>query len=142
MIAFEDKKGWDALRRSKTLVQGKWWRTAGYLLLLSCVAMMWNAVFELLCSFLGTGLKADLLYQFLCYISVGFTTVGECLLYLNRKAVAEGACVFDTGFVDDFVSADDVPVEPVEGTVDGIPEEETEEIVGLLENKTDEDENK
>ena len=142
VIAFEDKKGWDALRRSKTLVQGKWWRTAGYLLLLSCVAMMWNAVFELLCSFLGTGLKADLLYQFLCYISVGFTAVGECLLYLNRKAVAEGACIFDTGFVDDFVSADDVPVEPVEGTVDGIPEEETEEIVGLLENKTDENENK
>jgi hypothetical protein len=56
--------------------------------------------------------------------------------------VAEGACVFGTGFVDDFSSADDVPAEPVEGTVDGVAEEKTEEIIGLLENKNDENENK
>jgi hypothetical protein len=85
VIAFEDKKGWDALRASKELVQGKWWKTLGYLFLLSCVAMLWNTAFEFLCGFMGEGLKRDLFYQFLCYISVGFTAVGECLLYLNRK---------------------------------------------------------
>ena len=83
---------------------------------------------------------ADVLYQFLCYISVGFVAVGECLLYLNRKAVAEGACVFGTAFVDDVTS--DVAAEPVEGTVDGVAEEKTEEVIGLLENKNDENENK
>ncbi|MBR3910676.1 MAG: hypothetical protein IKJ54_05205, partial [Anaerotignum sp.] len=122
--------------------QGKWLRTAGYLFLLSCVAMLWNSVFQLICSFLGESVMADVLYQFLCYISVGFVAVGECLLYLNRKAVAEGACVFGTAFVDDVAVANNTPVEPVEGTVDGVQEEKTEEVVGLLENKNDENENK
>ena len=139
-IIFEEKKGWDALRASKALVQGKWWKTLGYLFLLSCIAMLWNSVFQLACSFLGEGMKADFLYQFLCYISVGFTAVGECLLYLNRKAVAEGACVFGTGFVDEFASSE-TPAEPVEGAVDGVAEEKTDEVIGLLENKN-ENENK
>lgn len=141
-IAFEDKKGWDALRSSKALVQGKWWKTLGYLFLLSCVSVLWNSVFELICSFLGEGMKSDILYQFLCYISVGFVAVGECLLYLNRKAVAGGACVFGTAFVDDVASSNDMPAEPVEGTVDGIAEEKTEETISLLEDKKDEKENK
>lgn len=140
-IAFEDKKGWDALRGSKVLVQGKWWRTLGYLFLLSCVSMLWNSVFQLICSFFGESTMANVMYQFLCYISVGFVAVGECLLYLNRKAVADGACVFGTAFVDDVASAKDMPAEPVEGTVDGTAEEKTEEVVGLLENK-EENENK
>ena len=142
VIAFEDKKGWDALRASKELVQGKWWKTLGYLFLLSCVAMLWNTAFDFLCGFMGEGMKRDLFYQFLCYISVGFTAVGECLLYLNRKAVAEGACVFGTAFVDDITPASDVPAEPVEGTVDGVEKEKTEEIIPLLEDKKDENENK
>ena len=140
-IAFEDKKGWDALRGSKALVQGKWWRTLGYLFLLSCVSMLWNSVFQLICSFFGESTMANVIYQFLCYISVGFVAVGECLLYLNRKAVADGACVFGTAFVDDVASAKDMPAEPVEGTVDGTAEEKTEEVIGLLENK-EENENK
>lgn len=140
-IAFEDKKGWDALRGSKALVQGKWWRTLGYLFLLSCVSMLWNSVFQLICSFFGESTMANVIYQFLCYISVGFVAVGECLLYLNRKAVADGACVFGTAFVDDVASAKEMPAEPVEGTVDGAAEEKTEEVVGLLENK-EENENK
>jgi len=138
-VSLPSPAGWDALRASKALVQGKWLRTAGYLFLLSCVAMLWNSVFQLICSFLGENVMADVLYQFLCYISVGFVAVGECLLYLNRKAVAEGACVFGTAFVDDVAAVNyDAPAEPVEGTVDGVAEEKTEEVVGLLENKTDE----
>lgn len=134
-IVFENKKGWDALRASKVLVQGRWLRTAGYLFLLSTAAMLWNSVFQLIASFLGESAAADVLYQFLCYISVGFVAVGECLLYLNRKAVAEGACVFGTTFVD--APADDMPAEPVEGTVDGVEEE-----LSLLEEKKDENEYK
>lgn len=136
-IAFEDKKGWDALRASKALVQGKWLRTAGYLFLLSCIAMLWNSVFQMICSFFGNSEMATILYQFLCYISVGFVGVGECLLYLNRKAVADGACVFGTVFVDDVSAAEDLSAEPVEGTVDGVTEE-TDEAERLLEPKNDE----
>lgn len=141
-IAFEEKKGWDALRSSKALVQGKWWRTFGYLLLLACVSVLWNSVFELICSFFGEGMITNMVYQFLCYISVGFVAVGECLLYLNRKAVADGACVFGTGFVNAATAkTEDLPAEPVEGTVDGVAEDQTEET-GLREEKKDESENK
>lgn len=141
-IAFEEKKGWDALRSSKALVQGKWWRTFGYLLLLACVSVLWNSVFELICSFFGEGMITNMVYQFLCYISVGFVAVGECLLYLNRKAVADGACVFGTGFVNAATAkTEELPAEPVEGTVDGVAEDQTEET-GLREEKKDESENK
>lgn len=142
VIAFEDKSGWEALRASKALVQGKWWRTAGYLFILACVGMLWNTVFEVICSFLGESIQANFFYSFLCYISIGFVAVGECLLYLNRKAVVDGACVFGTGFVDDFADMENIPAEPVEGTVDGVTEEKTEEIFGFLEEKTEENENK
>ena len=141
-IAFEDKKGWDALRSSKALVQGKWWRTFGYLFLLACVSVLWNSVFEMICSFFGEGMLPDLVYQFLSYISVGFVAVGECLLYLNRKAVAEGACVFDTDFVNAYAAREeDLLAEPVEGTVDGVTDDPTEET-SLLEEKKEENEHK
>ena len=141
-IAFEDKKGWDALRSSKALVQGKWWRTFGYLFLLACVSVLWNSVFEMICSFVGEGMLPDLVYQFLSYISVGFVAVGECLLYLNRKAVAEGACVFDTDFVNAYAAREeDLLAEPVEGTVDGVTDDPTEET-SLLEEKKEENEHK
>lgn len=141
-IAFEDKKGWDALRSSKALVQGKWWRTFGYLFLLACVSVLWNSVFEMICSFFGEGMLANIVYQFLSYISIGFVAVGECLLYLNRKAVAEGACVFDTGYVNAYaVQEEDLPAEPVEGTVDGVTDDQTEET-DLPEEKKNENEHK
>ena len=141
-IAFEDKKGWDALRSSKALVQGKWWRTLGYLFLLACVSVLWNSVFEMICSFFGEGMMVNIVYQFLSYISVGFVAVGECLLYLNRKAVAEGACVFDTDYVNAYVvQEEDLPAEPVEGTVDGVTDDPTEET-DLLEEKKNENEHK
>ncbi len=128
-IIFEDKKGWDALRSSKRLVQGKWWKTLGYLFMLSCVTMLWNSVFQMVCTFFGESVMVDILYQFLCYISVGFVAVGECLLYLNRKAVKEGAGVFRTPVVE--VPVENIPVEPVDGTVEG----EAEEIIEENENK-------
>ena len=141
-IAFEDKKGWDALRSSKALVQGKWWRTLGYLFLLACVSVLWNSVFEMICSFFGEGMMVNIVYQFLSYISVGFVAVGECLLYLNRKAVAEGACVFDTGYVNAYaVQEENLPAEPVEGTVDGVTDDRTEET-DLPEEKKNENEHK
>ena len=84
----------------------------------------------------------DLVYQFLSYISVGFVAVGECLLYLNRKAVAEGACVFDTDFVNAYAAREeDLLAEPVEGTVDGVTDDPTEET-SLLEEKKEENEHK
>lgn len=139
-IAFEDKSGWEALRSSKKLVNGKWLKTFGYMFLLALIAMLWNSVFSVTCSFLGDSTAADLLYDFLCYVSVGFVAVGETLLYLNRKAMAEGTHVFESSFINNDTDFADMPAEPVEGTVDGVAEEEPKETE-LLEEKKDEKEN-
>lgn len=139
-IAFEDKSGWEALRSSKKLVNGKWLKTFGYMFLLALIAMLWNSVFSVTCSFLGDSTAANLLYDFLCYVSVGFVAVGETLLYLNRKAMAEGTHVFESSFINNDTDFADMPAEPVEGTVEGVTEEEPKETE-LLEEKKDEKEN-
>ncbi len=110
-IALDGKKGWAALRSSAALVQGKWWKTFGYFFLLGAVGILFNSAFEMLCAFIGNAAVANGLYHFLCYFSVSFAAVGECLLYLNRKAVAEGKGVFIPGFVTE------LPAEEVSGTV-------------------------
>lgn len=128
VICFEDKSGWEALRGSKKLVQGKWWRTFGVLWIISAIAMLWNSIFGFTCSLLGDTTAANLLYDFLCYISVAFGAVAETMLYLNRKAMADG--------IPAETKEAEMPAEPVEGIVDGVAEEKTEEpAVGLLEEK-------
>lgn len=135
VICFEDRSGWDALRGSKRLVKGKWWKTLAIFWLLSAIAMLWNSVFSVTCSFLGDSTAANLLYDFLCYISVAFVTVGETMLYLNRKAMADGIPVQMDA---------DQPAEPVEGVVEDtedVSEEKTDEkteiLNGLEEKKED-----
>lgn len=137
-IGLREKSGMEALCYSKGLVKGKWLRTFVYLLALSAISLLWNSAFELLYAFAPEGTVTDVMYHFLCYFSAAFVAVGECLLFLNREAVADGACVFGTGYVNDFASAEkeDTPAEPVEGTVDGVSEEETEEV-SLLEEKSE-----
>ena len=127
VIGFENTSGWKALQGSKKLVQGKWWRTFGFLWLVSAISMLWNSVFSFTCSFLGDTATANMLYDFLCYISVAFGAVAETMLYLNRKALADGIPVQS-------VSMADLPAEPVEGIVDGTAEEKAEETE-LLEEK-------
>lgn len=124
-IGLSGKKGWDALKYSKSLVKGKWWRTFGYLWLLSIIAILWNSVFDLICGFAPTGIITDLLYHFLCYFSAAFVAVGETLLFINREAITYGV-----GPTVDAPTGEthggEMPVEPVEGTVEGEPVEHNE----------------
>ena len=57
-------------------------------------------------------------YQFLCYFSAAFVTVGEALLFLNREAVTYG--------IPAEPAAEDAPAESVTGTVEGEPTENEE----------------
>lgn len=137
VICFEDRSGWAALQGSKRLIKGRWWRTLGVLWLLSAMAMLWNSVFSVTCSLLGDNTAANLLYDFLCYFSVAFVTVGETMLYLNRKAMMDGIPVK--------VDADQ-PAEPVEGVVEGDMTEEkaenpAETPIGLDEKKDESEKN-
>ena len=123
-MGLSGKKGWDALKYSKSLVKGKWWRTFGYFWLLSIIAILWNSVFELICSFAPEGIAGDMLYQFLCYFSAAFAAVGETLLFINREAITFGA---QPGTVASGGEAESEPAEPVEGTMEGEPAEQEEE---------------
>lgn len=125
-IGLSGKKGWDALKYSKALVKGKWWRTFAYLWLLSIVTMLWNSVFQLIYVFLPEGFASDVLYQFLCYFSAAFVAVGETLLFLNREAITFGICPMSDAPTAE-ASAEDTPAEAVEGIVEGEPVEQEEE---------------
>lgn len=98
-IGLSDKKGWEALRYSKTLVRGRWWRTAGVLLLFGCVSMLFNSAFELVYVFGTENAGIDTLYHFLCYFSTSFVAAGEAILFLNREAVCCGKR-FDPNVID------------------------------------------
>ena len=117
-IGLSDKKGMEPMRYSKALVKGKWWRTFGYLLLLAVIAMLWNSAFQLSYSFFPNERIGNAVYQFLCYFSAAFVTVGEALLFLNREAVTYG--------IPAEPAAEDAPAESVTGTVEGEPTENEE----------------
>lgn len=125
-IGLSGKKGWAALKYSKELVKGKWWRTFAYLWLLSIVAMLWNSVFQLIYVFVPAGTASDILYQFLCYFSLAFVTVGETLLFINREAITFGVRPAVDAPVAE-MPEENRPVESVEGTVEGEPVEQNEE---------------
>ena len=117
-IGLSDKKGMEPMRYSKALVKGKWWRTFGYLLLLAVIAMLWNSAFQLSYSFFPNARIGNAVYQFLCYFSAAFVTVGQALLFLNREAVTYG--------IPTEPAAEDAPAESVTGTVEGEPTENEE----------------
>lgn len=89
-IGLGERKGWDALRHSKELVKGKWWRTLGYFYLLSAIATLWNTMFQTILLLDTSSLFLQLLYHFLCYFSAAFIAIGEGLLFLNREAISGG----------------------------------------------------
>ncbi len=89
-IGLGERKGWDALRHSKELVKGKWWRTLGYFYIFSAMAMLWNTMFQSLFMLGQTNMLTDILYHFLCYFSAVFVAIGEALLFINREAMAGG----------------------------------------------------
>lgn len=125
-IGLSGKKGWAALKYSKELVKGKWWRTFAYLWLLSIVAMLWNSVFQLIYVFVPAGTASDILYQFLCYFSLAFVATGKTLLFINREAITFGVRpVADVPVAE--MPEENRPLESVEGTVEGEPVEQNEE---------------
>ena len=89
-----------------------------FLLLLAVIAMLWNSAFQLSYSFFPNARIGNAVYQFLCYFSAAFVTVGQALLFLNREAVTYG--------IPTEPAAEDAPAESVTGTVEGEPTENEE----------------
>lgn len=89
-IGLGERKGRDALRRSKELVKGKWWRTLGYLYLMTAVIMVTNMALQAILLLDADSVFLQMVYHFLCYFPVAFAAIGEGLLFLNREAMAGG----------------------------------------------------
>lgn len=89
-IGLGERKGWDALRHSKELVKGKWWRTLGYLYLMMAVNVVTNMALQVILLLDAGSVVLQMVYHFLCYFPVAFVAIGEGLLFLNREAMTGG----------------------------------------------------
>lgn len=89
-ICLGDRKGWDSLRHSGELVRGRWWRTFGYMFVLTCIASLWDLIITMPFSFAELAGKANFvvtaLQHFLGYFSNSFVYIGMALLFINRES--------------------------------------------------------
>lgn len=89
-VGLGGEKGWSALRRSKELVKGRWWRTLGYLLILGIITVLCESVIVVPLEIIREGSVKAILECFLQYFIAIFQIIGVTLMYMNREALAGG----------------------------------------------------
>lgn len=89
-VGLGGEKGWSALRRSKELVKGRWWRTLGYLLILGIITVLCESVIVVPLEIIREGSVKAILECFLQYFISVFQIIGVTLMYMNREALAGG----------------------------------------------------
>lgn len=89
-VGLGGEKGWSALRRSKELVKGRWWRTLGYLLILGIITLLCESVIVIPLGIIREGSVKAILECFLQYFIAIFQIIGVTLMYMNREALAGG----------------------------------------------------
>lgn len=89
-IGLGGRKDWDSLRHSGELVRGRWWRTLGYMIALSCIASLWDLVIAAILAFVEIGIGKHFIVVFIenfaSYLSRAFAFIGMALLFINRES--------------------------------------------------------
>lgn len=85
-IGLLGKKGGYALAHSRDMVQGRWWRTFGFILFLSILGMGWNSILQMFFIVLPQGVVRDVLFTCVTYFTQGYMTCCMTVLFLNREA--------------------------------------------------------
>lgn len=85
-IGICDRKGMDALRHSRDMVRGRWWKTLGFLVVLFFVGIFWNYLLQLLFLPFGNSFAVNTLYMTATYLTNGFIVCATTILFLNRES--------------------------------------------------------
>ncbi len=89
-IGLKGAKGWKALTYSKRLTTGKFWKTAGFIIVTSFIVSGWNWLFNGLLVIAPEHVATDILYSTLTYISGSFAYMGMTVLFMNRESIMLG----------------------------------------------------
>lgn len=93
IVVLRGKINMDALRYSKALVKGRWWKVFGYSILVGLISLGLGAVMGLLSSpftLIGLGGVFDLLVGLASKIISGYFTVVTTILFLNLDYLDNG----------------------------------------------------
>ncbi|MBM6828794.1 EI24 domain-containing protein [Anaerotignum lactatifermentans] len=85
-IGICDRKGMDALRHSRDLVHGRWWKTLGFLAVLFFTSVFWNYLLQFLFLPFGDSFIVNILYTTATYLTNGFIVCATTVLFLNRES--------------------------------------------------------
>lgn len=85
-IGICDRKGMDALRHSRDLVRGRWWKTLGFLIVLFFSGFFWNYLLQFLFLPFGDSFVVNTLYTTVTYLTNGFIVCATTVLFLNRES--------------------------------------------------------
>lgn len=86
-IGLKGMKGWDALKYSKKLMQGKFWKTLGFLVMLFFILLGWDLIFSGMLYFAPEHIATNIIYNTLTFISGSFAFISMTVLFMNRQAV-------------------------------------------------------
>lgn len=121
-IGLCDRKGMDALRHSKDLVRGRWWKTFGYLIVLYMVGIFWNMMIQMAFLPFGEGFVVNTVYTLVTYLTNGFLACVITIFFLNRESGLFGMRDLQQ---EEFT------------VIDGVAQERSEETENQDENKTE-----
>lgn len=85
-IALGGRRGVDALGHSRVLVRSRWWRTFGFLFILSAVTFCWNYLFSWIFSLFPDTFAVNCAYNCVTYMTEGFVVSATAILFLNRES--------------------------------------------------------
>ncbi|MDD4842798.1 MAG: hypothetical protein PHU31_00485 [Anaerotignum sp.] len=89
-IGLRGYKGWKALAYSKKLIDGRFWKTLGFLIVISFIAVLCNKVMGSVFYLLPKHIATDILYDVLTYFYVSFECIALTVLFMNREVVLLG----------------------------------------------------
>ena len=118
VLLFEDTRGFGALRRSRELLRGRWWPTAGLLVLVALATGLFQALLSAVVPLLVAGSGSDVARTFAeaaagligAVVTAPFTAAVLTVLFFDALVRKDGWAVADTALR--------IPAEPPDSTPD------------------------
>lgn len=90
IIGFRGIKGWKALEYSKKLIQGRFWKTFGFLIMINLIAVGSYLLIDAVFFLAPEHIVVEILLSTLAYIPTCFVCIGMAVLFMNRDAIVNG----------------------------------------------------